>query len=67
MVVVAVANTLTNVLRRLDYRFFRCITCYTHMAKVQIDEPCEKKEVLVSGSLLNQEVRASQAVTMQLL
>ena len=56
MVVVAVANTLTNVLRTLDHRFFSCIACCTHMAKVQIDEPCEKKQVLVSRSFLDQEL-----------
>ena len=49
MVVVAVVNTLTNVLCTLNRRFFSCIACCTHMAKVQIDEPCEKKRSLFQG------------------
>ena len=63
MVVVPVVNTLTHVLCTLDRRFFSCIACCTHMAKVQIDEPCEKKEVPVSRPLLDQDVKASQDIT----
>ena len=56
IVVVAVVNTLTNVLCTVDRRLLRCIACCTLMAKVQIYEPCKKKDVLVSRALLDSEI-----------
>ena len=56
MVVVPIVTTHPHVLCTLDRRLFSSIVCCTLMEKVQIDEPCEKKQDLVSMSLLDQEL-----------
>ena len=53
IVVVAVVETLINVLCTVDRRLLSCIAWCTLMAKVQIYEPCKKKDTLVSRALLD--------------
>ena len=56
-------STVTHVFCTLDRRFFSCFACCTHRVKGQIDDPFNKKQVLVSKSLLDQEVKASENIS----
>ena len=59
MVVVAVANTLTNALRTLDHRFFQLHRLLHSHGEGTDRRTLRKKEVPVSRPLLDQEVKAS--------